>query len=106
MPIEVTVITDGSDLGEELLRDVWRAAQEIFREYKLEVFVRPYYNPVGGVTLIIGGLEFSVTRRMSIKEITDLILSASVGGSESEFSIMLGLTVGNDNTFSDGCVIA
>ncbi len=76
MPVDVLVLTNGSELGEYILKKVWEVAQSIFKEYGVEVYVIPYYVPKNPVTLIINGVEYIVKRKLSRKELMDMILSS------------------------------
>ena len=90
MAVDVLVIINGSELGEYILKKVWEVAQTIFKEYGVEVYVVPYYVPKNPVTIIINGAEYIVKRRLSKKELMDMILS-SISLRESKESEILTL---------------
>ncbi len=83
--IDVLVIVNGSELGEYILRKTWEVAQRIFKDYGIKVFVIPYYSVKAPVSLIINGIEYVIHRRLSFKELMNMILSAApVNTSTSE----------------------
>jgi len=84
LSIDVFVIVNGSELGEYILRKTWEAAQRIFKEYGIKVFVIPYYSVKAPVSIIINGVEYVIHRKLSFKELMNMILSAAPLSSGSE----------------------
>ncbi|PUA32436.1 MAG: hypothetical protein B7O98_07220 [Zestosphaera tikiterensis] len=106
MPVDVIVVTNGSLLGEELLKLTWYTAQKLFHEYGVEVYVIPYYSKDSRVSLIINDIEFTVNKKLTPEELTDLILSALGNESPKTQEVSsLGLTLHDDNDFCEGVLI-
>ncbi len=105
MSIEVTVITNGSSLGEDLLRIAWNTAQRLFREYGVEVYVVPFQVRKGRVAIIINGLEFPVTRPLSVEELSNLILTAASSEGKWENDVVLGASLTDDGPLGNGVAI-
>ncbi|MCD6323896.1 MAG: hypothetical protein J7L55_02160 [Desulfurococcales archaeon] len=105
MGIEVTVVTNGSPLGEELVRIAWATAQKLFQDYGIEVYVIPYQTKGRVVALVINGLEIPVTRPLSREELTNIILSAASSEGKWEDETVLGATAVDDGSFGNGVVV-
>ncbi len=73
---DVIVITNGSELGEYILRTTWEVAQEIFRKYDIMVYVVPHFVRGGNVSIIVNGIEYVIKSRLSKDKIMDMILTA------------------------------
>jgi len=84
LSIDVFVIVNGSELGEYILRRTWEAARRIFKEYGIKVFVIPYYSVKAPVSIIINGVEYVIHRKLSFKELMNMILSAAPLSSSEE----------------------
>jgi hypothetical protein len=106
MSIEVMVITNGSSLGEDLLRIAWNTAQRLFQEYRVEVYVIPFQVRKGRVAIIINGLEFPVTRPLSVEELSNLILTAASSEGKWENDIVLGASLIDEGPFGNGVTVA
>ena len=105
MSVNIMVVINGSDLGEEVLKESWKVAQTLFREYDIKVFIIPYFNPKGNVALIVNGIEFLVKRKPSEKELIDMILSAITMGVEEEDNLALGAIIhGDDLSFGSAAI--
>ncbi len=106
MPVDVIVVTNGSLLGEEILKLTWYTAQKIFREYGVEVYVIPYPSKDSRISLIINDLEFTVNKLLTPQELMDLILSAlSNENPKTQRVSSLGLTMREDSDFHEGVLI-
>ena len=106
MGIEVTVVTNGSDLGENILKSVWETAKLLFKDYGIEVFVTPYHVKRSNVLLVINGVEFPVTRPLTINELSDLILTAASAQGKWESEAVLGAEFIDEGYLGNGVVIA
>lgn len=105
MGIDVIVVTNGSILGEELLKLTWYTAQKLFHEYGIEVYVIPYQVKRGTVTLVINGLEYPVTRKPSPDELADLILSAASSEGEWKEEVVIGATLIEEGRLGGGALV-
>jgi len=106
--IDVLIIINDSELSEETLRTAWLAAQAIFKNYGIEVYVIPYYNPKSSRTVVIvNDVEYVISRRLSVNEFIDLVLSSSMikEGAHKE-SLAIGMTFNDKDPLSDAVVIA
>ncbi len=106
--IDVFIIVNDSKLSEETLRTAWLAAQTIFKNYGIEVYVVPYYNPKSSRTVVIvNDVEYVVSRKLSINEFIDLVLSSSMIREEvRKESLAIGMTFNDKDPLSDAVVIA
>ncbi|MCC6033029.1 MAG: hypothetical protein LM561_03000 [Desulfurococcaceae archaeon] len=105
LPVDVIVITNGSPLGEDLVKQVWITAQKLFHEYGLEVYVIPYMSKESRVALIINNVEFVVSRKLTPEEIEDLILSACEGEGTTKDLALIGAVFYDENEFGNAQVI-
>jgi len=105
LSIEVIVITNGSELGEEILRRAWKAAQKLFHEYGIETYVIPYQVKHGKVSLVINGLEYHVTKLPKPEELMDLILSAASNEEMWTKGEAVGAVIVEEGDFGDGAVV-
>jgi len=105
LSIEVIVITNGSDLGEEILRRTWYAAQKLFHEYGIKAYVIPYQVRHGRVSLVINGLEYPVSKLPRPEELIDLILSAASNEEMWTKGEVVGATIIEEGEFGDGAVV-
>ncbi|MEO3993356.1 MAG: hypothetical protein QN229_03480 [Desulfurococcaceae archaeon TW002] len=105
MPVDVVVVTNGSSLGEELIKQVWLTAQKLFHEYGLEVYVIPYISRESRVALIINDVEFVVSRKLTPEEIEDLILSACEGEGTTKDLSLIAAVFYDENEFGNAQVI-
>jgi len=103
--VEVTVITNGTELGEVILKSVWETARLLFRDYGIEVFVIPYQVRKGKVLLVINGIEFPVTRPLTINELSDLILTAATTQGRWETQMILGAEFIEKGSLGDGAEV-
>ncbi len=106
--IDVLIIVNNSELSEETLRTAWLAAQTIFKNYGIEVYVIPYYNPRSLRTVVVvNNVEYVISRKLSIHEFIDLILSSSMIKEESQKeSVAIGMSFNDRDPLSDAVVIA
>ncbi len=104
MGIDVIVITNGSEMGEKLLKLTWHVAQKLFHEYGVEVFVIPYQVRRGRISLVINGVEYPVKRIPSLNELLDLILTAASDEGKEVGEILLGSVIDTDGTFGNGAL--
>ncbi len=106
--IDVLVIVNDSELSEETLRTAWLAAQTIFKNYGIEVYVIPYYNPRSSRTVVVvNDVEYVVSRKLSINEFIDLVLSSTMIKEEvHKESLAVGMTFNDRDPLSDAVVIA
>jgi len=104
--IEVMVVTNGSELGETILKSVWETAKLLFKDYGIEVFVVPYQTKGGNVLLVINGVEFPVTRPLTINELSDLILTAASAQGRWESQSVLGAEFIEEGTLGNGVAVA
>lgn len=104
MGIDVIVITNGSEMGEKLLKLTWHVAQKLFHEYGVEVFVIPYQVRRGRISLVINGVEYPVKRIPSPNELLDLILTAASDEGKEVGEILLGSVIDTDGTFGNGAL--
>ncbi len=103
----IYVIVNGSDLGENVLKIVWEAAQRLFREYGMEVYVVPFFNPKHPVTLIYRGVEYRVRKAVSVKEVINLILDtavASVSGDKGG-GVVFGAVTDDDPDYMSAVLV-
>lgn len=104
----VYVIVNGSDLGERVLRIVWEAAQRLLREYGMEVYVIPYFNPRHPVTLVYRGVEYKVRKAVSVKEVINLILDTAIASASSDRDggIVFGAVTHDDPDYSSAVIVS
>ncbi len=103
----VYVIVNGSDLGEKVLRIVWEAAQRLFREYGMEVYVVPFFNPRHPVTLIYRGVEFKVRKTVSVKEVINLILDTAIAtaSGDKDGGVVFGAVTDDDPDYMSAALV-
>jgi len=104
MGIDVIVITNGSEMGEKLLKLTWHVAQKLFHEYGVEVYVVPYQVRKGRISLVINGVEYPVKRVPSPNELLDLILTAASDEGKEVEEILIGSVIDSDGTFGNGAL--
>ncbi len=104
MGIDVIVVTNGSEVGEKLLKLTWHVAQKLFHEYGVEVYVIPYQVRKGRVSLVINGVEYPVKRIPSPNELLDLILTAAADEGKGVEEILIGSVIDTDGTFGNGAL--
>lgn len=104
----VYVIVNGSDLGERVLRIVWEAAQRLFREYGMEVYVIPFFNPRHPVTLIYRGVEYKVRKNVSVKEVINLILDTAIASAsgDRDGGVVFGAVTDDDPDYMSAVLVA
>jgi len=105
--IDVLVIVNNSELSEEILKTAWQAAQSIFKNYGIEVYVIPYYNPRSLRTVVVvNNVEYIINRRLSVREFIDLILSSSMIREEvQKESVAIGITFNDKDPLSDAVAV-
>ena len=103
----VYVIVNGSDLGENVLRIVWEAAQRLFREYGMEVYVVPFFNPRHPVALIYRGVEYRVRKNVSVKEVINLILDTAIASTsgDKDGSVVFGAVTDDDPDYMSAVLV-
>ena len=103
----VYVIVNGSDLGEKVLRIVWEAAQRLFREYGMEVYVVPFFNPRHPVTLIYRGVEYKVRKTVSVKEVINLILDTAIASAsgDKDGGVVFGAVTDDDPDYMSAALV-
>ena len=107
MGVDVIVVVNGSDLGEEILRRVWSAAQILFSEYNIEVYVIPYYSPKSNkVSIIINGIEMVVTRKLNVSELVDMILNTMADEGKAIGPLIVGASFIDEGSHGAAAVIA
>ncbi|MGC8974687.1 MAG: hypothetical protein ACP5KB_00645 [Thermoprotei archaeon] len=104
LPVEVIIVTNGSPLGEDLVKQVWVTAQKLFHEYGLEVYVIPYMSRESRVALIINNVEFVVSRKLTLEEIEDLILSACESEGAAKDIALIGAVFYDESEFGNAQV--
>ncbi len=108
MSVDVIVLTNGSDLGEKLLKVTWYVAQKLFREYGVEVYVIPY-QVRGRVALLVNGREYPVRspEQVNARNIEDLILSSMAGSDEGAGfeTIVIGSLIDEGGAFGGGALV-